>query len=589
MISKENEYKTILDVSSSYIGKVQLIYILILFYILIIILSIDDTGLLLQNSSIILPIFSIKMNILYFRTISPLIIFAVHLYFLIHHFQHSKKLYQWYRISNSKYDIKTDPYFFNYFVYIKKSNLLNNLFLLVAWIVNVFLPLIILLLIQIKFSKYQILGFTIYHCIFLFLDIFIVIYLWFRSLKPEFTDIYYDKFTKLLNWKFISFVFLNSSGMMIIYFLCFVSLLNFKYVFDVSNDYHYNLVIFKAISPYLDIKNADIILNKPSNEILNGFLLNGQSIEEAELEFTNGVILSNTNLKYATFTNCNFRKADFTNADLTGVLFEYCNLSGANFNKTRMVNTDFRNCILKDAFLILENSKNVQFRDCIFDGCLSFSHVLKNKNRDSNIGTSYLGAYIFNYYDSLKLPYCDLRGMILLPSSDHDSIGYNNSKFYHSDLSGMTFEKIKMKKCDFSHCKLLGVNFRNSDLSYSLFDSTILDGADFSGARLEGTSFIGAKVFGEEIITKDTNIIRIILNRCCTKRDTILKDLLTENVHIAEGVIFINFLENDKYRQIMKFIKSNDKNLFQSIIQRNKIFKSIFDIRNRYGSFGSLD
>lgn len=137
-------------------------------------------------------------------------------------------------------------------------------------------------------------------------------------------------------------------------------------------------------------------------------------------------------LQKAEYENCNFKNCNFSDINLTDFIFAECNFEDCDFSNANILNTTFRDIKFHNSKLI-----GLRFEDC-------------NK-----------------FLLSMKFISCQI----------------NYSSFY----------ALQQKNSFFDDCKLIEVDFSNSDFSKSIFRNCDLSGAIFSNTNLEKTDFRSSK------------------------------------------------------------------------------------------------
>lgn len=131
------------------------------------------------------------------------------------------------------------------------------------------------------------------------------------------------------------------------------------------------------------------------------------------------------------YEECEFDQSDFSNADLSDIIFIECTFKDCDFSNAKLSNTSF---------------KDVTFQQCKmlglhFDDCNKFLLEMRFEN-------------------------CTL----------------NLSSFYQLKLKGIRFIDCQLQEIDFSRADLTNAQFHNCDLAQSIFNNTILEKADFRSA-----------------------------------------------------------------------------------------------------------
>ncbi len=126
------------------------------------------------------------------------------------------------------------------------------------------------------------------------------------------------------------------------------------------------------------------------------------------------------------FTNCNFSNSDLSNVIFIDCTFSACNLSGAKLNKTSL-------------------------RDCTFKDC------------------KLLGLHFFNCHDFLF-------------AVTFENCNLNLASFYRMKIKKTIFKNCNLQEVDFSEADLSAALLDNCDLALSVFSNTILEKADLKTA-----------------------------------------------------------------------------------------------------------
>jgi len=133
-------------------------------------------------------------------------------------------------------------------------------------------------------------------------------------------------------------------------------------------------------------------------------------------------------LKKGEYEVCNFINCDFSNTDLSEIIFTDCEFIGCNLSLAKLTKTAFRECKFKDSKMIGLN----------FENCNEFglSFVFEN---------------------------CSL----------------NHSSFYKTKIKKTIFKNSQLQETDLTECDLTSSSFDNCDLMRAIFDNTIIEKVDF--------------------------------------------------------------------------------------------------------------
>ena len=136
-------------------------------------------------------------------------------------------------------------------------------------------------------------------------------------------------------------------------------------------------------------------------------------------------------LPHGEYDNCTFTDCDFSNSNLTGIVFTECRFEGCNLGMANIKGTAF---------------KDVTFTDCKLVG-LNFSVC---------------DPFLF----TVKFEGCLLQ----------------LASFYKLKMKSTKFIKCGLQEADFNLTDLTGATFSECDLKKAVFDSTILEKTDFRTA-----------------------------------------------------------------------------------------------------------
>lgn len=336
-------FRKSVESSSNFNRTLLLSFFSFLFYILITVAGTTDLMVLLNNP-VELPIVKISIPIYGFFFITPILLIATHLNILFNLKIHTglvRKFKQKFVVTKSK-TLEKD---FTKELWIKEeeqmpSFFLNSLFsesltamekyftLFITWLFLYLLPILILSLMQIKFSKFQNLGLTTLQFAFLVSDAIILFIYWPIIInqnleeEPEKNWKYFPLYRIVQLWKEKAtagiFKKLLQSFLLVAQFVLVTSVFLFS---AINLKYVYNI-------------------NSMDGEIpaVNTYLFH-DSIVFPKLVLIGEVVAKEKGL--ASLQKRNLIYSDFINCDLSNVDFQYANLSGASFFNIKLLNTQF--------------------------------------------------------------------------------------------------------------------------------------------------------------------------------------------------------------------------------------------------------
>lgn len=486
----------------------SLFFIFILFYILVIIVSTTDVQLLLPNSTVTLPVLGIDIPLVEFYVFVPFLILVFHFNLLFNFHQHSKKAYLYQSVEHDVNGRTIYPFALNYVI--NSPSTANQRFLkFIIWLITFVFPLFLLILVQWQFSAYHHLLVTTWHFAVLFLDAMVLAGSWYHIFEPEIlpedesetASFRLQDFLKKIRFSWTATIFL------LIGLFNYVSLFTFKMT---SGE------LVKHLLPHLDVSHAALIASPPSDEIIQRYLAQGKTKEEAYRDFAGGIDLSGRDLRYYNFSDAylvnitlddaDLRGANLFNADLNGAMLSRTNLENANLNNVTlnfalMDSCNFENTSLKFidfSFAQLANLtlKNKELERAVFDGV-----VLQNANfREVDLDySSWVGALLANCtFEGCSLNEANLNGVQFHQKNRLDGVNLIKTTFKATDWTGVTLQGSDLKNADltgsvFTNTDLSGVNLTEANLQGALIKDSQLNGISFNKALIDGLQFNKSK------------------------------------------------------------------------------------------------
>lgn len=182
------------------------------------------------------------------------------------------------------------------------------------------------------------------------------------------------------------------------------------------------------------------------------------------------------------FHGRNFRKSEFKNINLEGVIFSNCDLSGASFYNANLENCKFENCNLTNLDIYRGNMDGAKILDCQTEN-IRLKPDSANKALFSKVDFSADGFSLFKYNNpstQVKFEKCNF-GL---------SFGgiYNKCYFLNCTFKGAFFSDARFTETTFGRTKFLGCTF---DSSETFGQGNSFSEIDARGSRFE--SVIGKK------------------------------------------------------------------------------------------------
>lgn len=566
--------------SSSYNNKILLFFISFLFYVAIIVAATTDLQLFLTNSEVVLPLLNVKLPLFAFFVVTPALITLFLFYLHFNLYQHAFKLKTLQELGYFEQSMELPPFFFNYFSNYNKKNMGYFLFRTMIWAIYYFIPLLLLLFIQIRFSDYHSISITAWHSFLVFISIFLIIFYWFKVINRALTNEKYDSIREL--WIYytgdslkslisIKMMKLRSLVILITSFLSILNLLSLILINLSPNIL--NRISSYWLIPKIEINEKNLVLTPPGDEILQRYLALGKNKEDAWNDFAVGIDLSKRNLEYCILNKCTLIKADFRASNLAYANFNECNINNANFDFADLTETYFQNSELMQTRFVSSKTKETSFLDCN----LNYSSFLTNfyiddySNAPKFLSSSLNGSFI----SGLRFTKSNqMHNTTLVAANVTNCIFDEGFSANNLDLSGGYIGYSSMTKCSIKESRFHGCILTRINFSTTIFDSCYLNDSYMYDCMIDNTKFNRTNI---ENHTIDTNNNTILINsKLFALFDSFLlarESLIGDDMIVNENLIFQLYSINqpEQYDFRMKFIE-HLKQFYPSIYKN--IYKS---------------
>lgn len=194
---KYDDIKNALDESSSVNRRFLLSFLLFEVYMLVIVGSTSDMQFLV-DSKIRLPLANVDIPLFGFYIIAPIFMIAIHFNLLFNILQHSQKLFYWSeKVKSSEKKVLLQPFLFNFLVRFSPGQINYYLLRTILYAIIYFFPLSLLVLTQLKFSKYHSFPMTCWHFVLVLIDVLLLLIYWPRIINPKLRDEQSEKLESL--------------------------------------------------------------------------------------------------------------------------------------------------------------------------------------------------------------------------------------------------------------------------------------------------------------------------------------------------------------------------------------------------------
>ena len=452
-------------------------------YLMVAVGSVTHVDLFLENP-LQLPLVGVKVPLVVFFWLAPIIYLIVHTYLLLNLKLMSDNVRSWLLRLETTLSKEARPEerervaeehrlaLPNFFpvqmlsaTKFNRSGFIGGVLLASVLITVAVGPILLLFMFQTQFLPYHAEAVTWVHRLSLIADIVLVWYFWPRI---------YNRSGGRMG---VTAMFLaaNATGALVLLSL-------------VAATFPGELIYFKSnsIRDALFEGGVDKLTGVPRSLFANRLVLTNKvfvNLDEAALAKVETTLsLRGRHLENAVLVHANLRKADFSGALMGEAIFSESILDEASF----------RCGTLSVGTLSRANSriKCAELQDAKFD---TASLVGAKFDKASLSGTTFIAAQLKNAsFKDARLDGANFADALL-----------EGADFDHARLNGAAFDKSNIQNANFRDAKLIGVSVRNSNLSGAQFTSAILDGALFLNSNLGGAEFESASLRGAMVLRSD--------------------------------------------------------------------------------------
>jgi uncharacterized protein YjbI with pentapeptide repeats len=449
------ELRKAVDDAATVVVGLWLSYLFLLFYLAIAAGAVTHIDLLLDNP-VKLPFLNVELPLLAFFALAPILFVITHTHTLVHFVLLSGKIKYFhraiYRQLPEEIEVRAAL----------QRQLPNNIFVqflagpdeirkgglgvilkIIAWITLVVSPILLLLLLEVRFLPYHQVGITWVHRGAVFADIVLLWMLWPSVLtgrtKIGWPDVRHAK-TALL------------ASVGTVWFSCIVATFPGEWVEETLPD-------IKQISLHakLFVGPPDVILRRSGSILSNTLILPGFSTFDAQkiddprkVEWrSNLVILRGRDLRGAVFISADLTKVDLTSAHLEGADLTEAKLYGASLENAWLQGASLVRAELQGASLRNAQLQGASLRDAHLEGArLNVAHLEGANLQQAQVQGATLDFAILSSTVLIKtqlqgasLRHAEVRDIILdsgnLASADLTSTYYWPKTFQHVDLTNI--------------------------------------------------------------------------------------------------------------------------------------------------------
>ncbi len=506
-IQDPEQIREILDVSAKRNNNLLIFFFSFGLYILISTLGTTDVALLLPKEGFKMPMIEFELDLLNFFILGPFLLLLLHFNLLFGHHKHLEKLHTY----KNKVNIHSiDPSLYNFAFMMGNRGFSGRIINIILWILLYFLPLLLFLIIYIRFADYHHKVITPLHLAIIIVDLIFIISsiryndIFYKSMHADHSPI---KITTILKYllKYLVYFFMICIGVLsVLYYLVFFRpIVNNDYdplyLKKVKNDCLPKLIcssmnlIYKQKEycyPRLIVTEEEMAKISKSALYLPRFLAMGEKekyknmttkdkdreliLKERELILKYGtrIDLKDRDLRYA-----DLESSILTRADIRNSKFDAANLAKSHMQAVKLDNASFI-----DAILIQAKLQSVDF----IGNDLS--------------GTNLVGANM----NHATFDTCNLTGAFLQTAQ------LKRSEFFTPFIPTNTTTTNNLTSADLREANLMGANLMGANLTNADLMAANLIGANLSAVDLTGASLQGANITGT--VFDDANLTAVDLS-----------------------------------------------------------------------------
>ena len=565
-IQDTKQIRGILDISAKKNNNLLIFFFTFGLYILISTLGTTDIALLLPRQGFKMPLIDFELDLLNFFILGPLLLLLLHSNLLFSHHKHLEKLHTY----KNKVDINSiDPSLYSFAFMMGNHGFSGRMINIMLWILLYFLPLLVFLIIYIRFADYHHRYITPLHLGIIILDLIFII----SSIR--YNDIFYKSKhadrspikinTMLKNVVYVILIFIGT--LMASYFYYFFYPIVYKdydpsYLTNITKEdslpvwtckpiHFIGLSEHKYCYPRLIVAEEEMAKISKSALYIPRHLVIGEikeykNMEDTEkekkliLDYGTRIDLTDRNLRYA-----DLESSILTRANMKNSLFDAANLAKSHMQAVKLDNASFIDADIREAKL-----QSVE--------------LIKTNLHGAKLDSANMDHATFNA--------CNLAGASLTGAQLED---VNFFKFEKANnLTNTDLRNANLTNAIFTGVNLIGASLQNANITNTLFDKADLTAADLSGVhffvklgkmrdkdnytyflqglpQLEETKMFGVNISKykkqDNNSTKKLNMILFDVNV------SIVPALLDLNISIYPVVLDVNISK--------KYSKLSDKNI----------------------------
>ena len=460
---KLEDLKKLVDASSEKNRNFFMGYLALLIYVLVLTLGVSDKELLLNQREIAIPLLSLGLTPSVWFVVTPIALFIMHLDLVMNLREHMRKLLTWREVHLAQVGAinpgEMQPFFVDFAFAHAGAKLRGGLFYFMLWLTVGILSPLTLLIVLVKFGKYQSIETSGLHMLLLLGDLILV---W------SFTQTWRRKvlglkkaavvFSMLHAWMFVS-------GILAFGVICAVAV-----PFDLATAQR--LLPLVPLAPRLVVANTVLVSVDATEKQALELLLQRQARSQPKLspEFARTIAPNElppesvADLWWEHGARLNLRGRHLNFADLSGSLLPRAVLISARLHHATLSQTQLQGALLNDAQLPMANLGAIRLRGARMSGAQLQKADLNNA----------------------QLQEVDLH-LAQLQVAKLEGAQLFGAQLHSANLQGANLHGASLHTANLSGTLLQGADLTMAQMQGAQLSGVVLKGADIGSLGLQGT------------------------------------------------------------------------------------------------------
>ncbi len=474
------ELKIALDNSSDKNRNFLIAFLMLEIYLLVTILSTTDLNLFLADGVFAFPVIDIKISLVAFFILAPLILVAFHYNLLFNLLEHCKTLQDWLHHPennrNENFNL-LHAFMFNirakYNSYSDSERTINYYLLNAIIIFMVSLsPLVLLVMILWHFANFQNLWISALHLLLIVISLVLHVFYWLRIQNPALLATRYDEMKELYPALFSDRYMLFYLSVVLMVSFVRASALIFGLYGPITLSKYMDNPIINFIVPHIDIQGYKV---QPLEKNDNPIITNNQTDSSDTLP---------GGIEPTTMEKCQ-NDEDYELTDLSHRHLRLANLSDVDICHIKLLKTDLRGARMRNSvFSGAFDMADLSAADLSHSQIQRYSSAVQAKFRHTNLSYALANQVNFTMAD------------------------FTGATFWAAELMQSEFLQASLQHSTFALSQTHFSNFRSADFAHATFVQTDLNGVDlrFANNLDSSVTFDNSLIF--DCYVDDVNVLK---------------------------------------------------------------------------------